>query len=280
MVTAKRFDGEYAAVAHLWELEPEDLAERDRRSDQPVQRWIAFEAGTALGAATAWLRPDNRMFLTFKAVDDRAIQPLVNAADLDLRRPLFTIADRSEPDRLDALLESGFSIEVEGERFRIPFSEVTRLVARAWVPSEYRIVSVKHVLTEAGFSLDNEIRDLVPGSDGWTGNRDWFCEELQSPEFEPDAYLVAQVIETGALVGLLRIWRNSDGPRLGLIGVLPGHRRQPVAAALLRQGLAAASTWGYDSFVTETSPSNANTYPRMVRLHSERLGGFAQLVRR
>jgi GNAT superfamily N-acetyltransferase len=77
----------------------------------------------------------------------------------------------------------------------------------------------------------------------------------------------------------VRVWRNASGPRLGLVGVLPEHRSQPLAAVLLRQALTAAAAWGFDTFVSETSPHNPSTYPRVQRLGLEPAARLVQLVR-
>lgn len=273
-----RFSHEYELVAPIYSMDPTQLRHRDEAQRQSFQRWFAHEDGQAIGAVVTWLRPDDRMFLTFKVEDPQAFEPLVKAVATALHRSLSTTVDLGDADRVAALVDCGFEVETVGEGFRIPFSEVLPMVRRAWVPSGYRIDSVADVDERKAFALDNEIRNLVPGTDGWNGDPDWFHDELHSPEFDRDAYLIAVEQATDRYIGLLRIWRNPNGPRLGLIGVLPHHRGKPIAAALLKQGLEAASGWGNDSFVTETSPSNHNTYPRLTTLEAERLGQFAQLT--
>ncbi len=149
---------------------------------------------------------------------------------------------------------------------------------RAWIPSGYAVRSVADVDEERAFALDNRVRSLVPGTDGWIGNRDWFSDELRSEELDPNAYLLAVEQATDEFAGLVRIWRNPDGPRLGLIGILPEHRRTPLAAALLKQGLEAASTWGHEAFGTETSLANKGTYPALRRMGLTPVGRFHQLL--
>ncbi|MGI9528076.1 MAG: GNAT family N-acetyltransferase [Acidimicrobiia bacterium] len=279
LMHAVRFSDEYELVAPLYGVEPEELRQRDLAKEQAVERWVATGNGVAVGAVDAWLRPDDRLFLTFRGDRIEALAPLVAAVDHAVHRSLFTTVDLEDGDRVYELHDCGFTMETVGERFTVRFSDALALVDRAWVPTGYRIASVADVDEHDAFELDNAIRNLVPGTDGWTGKRDWFHDELNSAEFDRDAYLVAVERATDRCVGLLRIWRNQDGPRLGLLGVLPDHRRGPLAAALLKQGLDAASGWGYDSFVTETSPSNDHTYPRLSRIASDRLGSFGQLVR-
>jgi GNAT superfamily N-acetyltransferase len=101
---------------------------------------------------------------------------------------------------------------------------------------------------------------------------------VEAPPFDRAAYLVGVVDGTGEYAGLVRIWRNPSGPRLGLVGVRRPYRSTPLAAALLKQGLAAASRWGHEAFTTETSLSNRAIYPRLTRLGAESLGRSHQLV--
>lgn len=274
-----RFTDQYETVAALYGSEPAELRARDLGKAGTVRRWFVLDGGVAVGAVDVWLRPDDRLFLTFRGDDVETLAPLVNAVVGATDGPLFATVDLGDTKRVDTLLSCGFTVETIGERFTVRFADALALVQRAWVPTGYRIASIADVDEGKAFELDNGIRSLVPGSDGWTGNRDWFHDELRSPEFDRDAYLIVVERSTDRCVGLLRIWRNQDGPRLGLLGVLPDHRRGPLAAALLKQGLGVASQWGYDSFVAETSPSNGHTYGRLSHIAAERMGSFAQLVR-
>lgn len=274
-----RFSDEYQLVAPLYGMESTELRDRDVSRGQSVQRWFAASDGRALGAVDVWVRPDDRRFMTFRGDRAEAVAPLVDAVSVAVHRSLFTTVDLGDAARFEALAGSGFAVETIGERFTVRFCDALALVRRAWVPAGYRVASVADIDEGKVFELDNAIRNLVPGSDGWTGNRDWFRDELHAPEFDRDAYLIAVERSSDQCVGLLRIWRNQDGPRLGLLGVLPDHRGGPLAAALLKQGLGVASQWGHDSFVTETSPSNAHTYPRLARVSADQLGQFAQMSR-
>ncbi len=109
---------------------------------------------------------------------------------------------------------------------------------------------------------------IAPGSTtSWTNH----------PPFDPDAYLV-MTDHDDSYVGLVRMWRNPNGPRLGLIGTLPSHRRAPFAAALLRQCLEAAVRWGYPTFATGAALSNRVTHRALVRLGASSRGLSHQLV--
>lgn len=274
-----RFRDQYDAVAPLYDVDEAQLRARDERQSQELRRWFAVESGAPIGAVVTWLRPDDRLFLMFRVTDVGAYGPLTEAAAEALGRSVSTTCDDAEADRLAALQSAGFRIEMTNDRFVVPFDVALRFAQRAWVPSGYEIRSVADVDEGRAFDLDNAVRNLVPGTDGWVGDRQWFGEELRSEEFDPDAYLIAVEQATDAYVGLLRIWRNPDGPRLGLLAVLPEHRKRSLAAGLLKRGLQAASGWGYDTFTTETSPANSNTHPVLLRLGLEPVGRFHQLIR-
>ncbi len=276
---AARFGDEYGLLAPLYGVSPAELRRRDEEQAQPVRRWYVVEESRAVAAVQASLRPDNRTFLSCRVLEVEAYGPLITEAAEALDMPLYATCDESDSEHMSALRRSGFHIEVTNDRFVIPFDAALRRLARAWLPEGYRIRSVADVDEDRAFRLDNAVRSFVPGSEGWMGNRRWFSEELQSAEFDPDAYLVAVDEATDSCVGLLRIWRNEDGPRLGLIGVLPQHRVRSLAAALLRQGLSAASRWGFDTFSAETSPQNPHTYPALLRMGLEPIGRFHQLIR-
>ncbi len=270
---------QYEAAAPLYGKTPEELRARD--AHRPGWRWLARRDGQAVGAVLAQERPDLRTFLSYAGDDLAALRPLTEAAARHLGGRLHTMADEAECGRLAALRTAGFETEMVSERFVIPFERAIAAVDRAWVPSGMSIRPADEVDEDRLFTLDNTLRQDVPGSDGWRGDRQWFREELaESPPFDPSAYLVGMDDRNGEYAALLRIWRNPDGPRLGLIGVVRQYRNTTIAAALLRQGLRAAAGWGHEHLVTETSPDNPVTYQRMARLGAESRGRFLQLVRR
>ncbi|MBT8217239.1 MAG: GNAT family N-acetyltransferase [Acidimicrobiia bacterium] len=278
-MTVRRFNGEYVAVAPLYDRTPEEVQARDRRQGQPLHRWIVWDAATAVAAVSTWRRPDDRLFLYFVG-DAGSVGRLTATAIGELGRPVHTMADPAEAAMFDALRRAGFATEMVAERFAVRFTRALDRLRRAWTPTGYSVISAADADHDALFELDNLIRRDTPGTGGWVGDRAWFAEELaESPPFDPATYLVG-VDPTGSYAGLVRIWRNPAGPRFGLIGVAPPHRSTSLGAALIRQGLEAASGWGYDYFVTETSLANRVMHPRLARLADERLGVFHQLIRR
>ena len=274
------FTDEYELAAPVYGISPVELRARDDRQGQPLQRWIATGGGGALGAVTTRLRPDGRMFLSFVGGDLSVYSELSKAVVEALERPVHTFVDAADAETLAALGAAGFTTELVEERFQIRFETALARVKRAWVPSGYSIHPADSVDENLLFTLDNTLRQNTPGTDGWRGDRAWFGEELaESPPFDPAAYLVAVDERNGELVGLVRIWRNPEGPRFGLVGVVPRCRNTTIASALMKEALTAASGWGHEYFIAETSTTNTIIYGRMERVHAESLGRFLQMVR-
>ncbi|MGF1667087.1 MAG: GNAT family N-acetyltransferase [Acidimicrobiia bacterium] len=275
-----RFTDEYELAAAVYDMAAAELRARDERQGQPLQRWLAVSDGEAAAAVSTWWRPDDRTFLYFVGSDRDAYSLLTEAVVDALAQPVHTFVDAEDGELVGALRSAGFEVEVVEERFRIRFDRVLAWLRRAWVPSGFGIHPADTVDEDRLFILDNMLRQDTLGTDGWQGDRDWFHEELvESPPFDPSAYLVAVDDRTGGYVGLVRIWRNPTGPRFGLIGVVPEYRSTTIAGALLRQALLAASEWGHETFTAETSPSNPTIYRRMGRIDANSLGRFHQMVR-
>lgn len=274
----ERFGDQYEATATLCDLSASELRKRDEAQAQPLQRWIAWDGDAVTGAVSTWLRPDDRMFVFFAGTAG-AIGPLTAAASTELGRSLHATVDDSARARVDALSASGFGVEAVNDSFTVPFDAALRVFGRAPVPQGFTIVSAAEVDVDRLFTLDNTVRQEVPGCDGWRGDREWFRSEIaERPPFDPDGYLVGIDETTGEYAGLIRIWRNPSGPRFGLVGVARQYRNTLLAAALLRRGLESASTWGSATFTAETSPDNSVVHHRMRRIGAVHTGRFLQMV--
>lgn len=274
------FSDQIDAVAQLHGRSVEDQLERDARQAQQLQRWLAFDGATAVATVTTWLRPDDRLFLMPAWADARALALLSAHVGDELGRSVSMGLDLTDDGLIGGLERVGFEIETVSEAFEIPFEPVLAVVRRTKRTSGYSIAGAGDVDEHRLFELDNQLRNLVAGTDGWVGDPDWFHDELtESPPFDPTTYLVAVHEDTDAYVGLIRIWRNPTGPRLGLLGVLPQHRSSSVAGMLLYRALEAAAGWGHDTFVTETGLHNRVVHSRLEKYGGISRGRFAQLTR-
>ncbi len=270
---------EYELASPLYLLSAEQLRRSDRCRPQPVERWLAVESGEAVGSMRLIRRPDRRTFLDLRGRPS-TYRLLIAAAGDDHPR-LCVRVDESDIDARRALTDAGFVAELVEESFRLGFDRALSALRRASTPSGMTLVPAGEVDQDRLFTLDNTLRQDVPGTDGWRGDRRLFSEELsETPPFEPDAYPVAIDETNGEFVGLARVWRNPSGPRLGLVGVLRQYRNTMVVAALLRRALAAAATWGHSAVDTATSLDNRMVHRRLVSLGAESLGRTLQMVRR
>ncbi|NNF64514.1 MAG: GNAT family N-acetyltransferase [Acidimicrobiia bacterium] len=246
-------------------MAPDALERRDASRSPDVLRWIADDGEAITGSVDLVARPDNRTFAIFRGATDTII-PLTAIVMRQHAGPIHATGRDSKPAQLEALRHAGFVEELTADAFEVDFPSALSRLQRAWLPSGFRIVSAADASIDPLLTLDNQLRHLVPGTDGWTGDIEWMRSELsESPPYEPAAYLIAVEEATGRYVGLVRVWRNEDGPRLGMVGVLPEFRHKPLAARLLYQSLAAASLWGFEAFTTETALTNAVLHPRLKR---------------
>ncbi len=277
-VRIERFVDHYDQIAALFDRSPDELRARDEQ--QASERWLALRDDRLVGAAAAVHRPDDRTILAFVG-DPETIGPLTTAASTEIRGRICAQVDGADSARVGALRRAGFAVEVVVEAVTIRFDSALRVFGRVPVPAGFSIVAADRVDAGRLFTLDNTIRQDVPGCDGWRGDRSWFRDELaEAPPFDPDGYLVAVDDTNGEYAGLVRIWRDPTGPRLGLIGVARQYRTTLLAAALLRRALEGAARWGSETFTTEASPSNATIHRRFERVGAIRDGRRLQMTLR
>lgn len=273
------FDDEYELAAPLYGMTTEELRLRDISRKRRIERWLVLEGGRAVGASSVIRRPDDRTFVDLRgrpALYERLLEA-VSGVHPDR---LYSRVDESATATLRVLTRAGFVTEVVNESFRLSFASALSVLSRAWIPTGISLIPADEADESRLFSLDNTLRQDVPGVDGWRGDRQLFREELtEAPPFEPAAYPVAVDDANGEYAGLARMWRNPSGPRLGLIGVLRQYRNTPIAAALLYHALRAAAAWGYPSLTTDTSPTNHVVHRRLLEVGAESLGRSLQLVR-
>lgn len=235
--------------------------------------WIARNGDQVLGAVAVRGRPDGRRFARFGDSVPESLSWL--GAAVAERGGLHAIA-RSAGE-LGQLIAAGFVVEIENHDFEIRFDDALLRLGRPRLPDRFSLVPPHELDEKKCLALDNELRQDVPGTDGWIGTLEMWRDELASAEYDPSGYLVAVERPTGKYCGLIRVWRNDDGPRIGLLGVSRSNRGSPLAAALLQSGLAGAATWGSATFRTSTSPSNPGTYPALRRMGATPVATFWQL---
>ena len=127
--------------------------------------------------------------------------------------------------------------------------------------------------------LDDELRQDVPGTSGWMTTPEEFREDtFADPAFDPRTYLVALDSERGELIGLVRIWMNPEGPRLGMVAVKREHRRRGIGSTLVAQALRAVHVAGAAEVRTEYDLTNIGSRALFERIGARRLRTVVELV--
>ncbi|MGH3190043.1 MAG: GNAT family N-acetyltransferase [Streptosporangiaceae bacterium] len=247
---------------------------------RPALTWRALDGDVVAGEVSARLRPDNRWFVYFDAWRADAYPPLADAVARDLGHDLHVTLEDAEYDALDACAQAGFSVHRRESYYRIPADPVVTGLAGAALPAGFGILSAASADITRLRLLDDALRQDVPGCEGWRWDAGAFRAETFSRFFDPATYLVAADRASGEYAGLVRIWRNRAGPRLGLIATLARYRRRGVARALLGQAFAVLAARGDASVVGEVDDTNIASLSLLTGLGARRYGGSVELIRR
>jgi len=247
---------------------------------RPALTWRALDGDLVAGEVRARLRPDNRWFLYFDTWRADAYPPLADAVARDLGGDLYVTLEDAEYDALDACAQAGFAVHRRESYYRIPADRAVAGLAGAVLPAGLDVLSAADADITRLRRLDDALRQDVPGSEGWRWDAEEFRTETFGPFFDPATYLVAVDRASGEYAGLVRIWRNRAGPRLGLIATLARYRRRGVARALLGQAFGVLAARGETSVTCEVDDTNVASVSWLTGLGARRYGGNAELIRR
>jgi GNAT superfamily N-acetyltransferase len=247
---------------------------------RPSLTWRALDGDLVAGEVRARLRPDNRWFLYFDTWRADAYPPLAGAVARDLGRDLYVTLEDAEYDALDACAQAGFAVHRRESYYRIPTDPAVTGLARAVLPAGLGVLSAADADITRLRLLDDALRQDVPGCEGWRWDAEQFRAETFSPFFDPATYLVAVDPASGEYAGLVRIWRNRAGPRLGLIAIFAQYRRRGVARALLGRAFTVLAARGETSVVGEVDDTNVASISLLTGLGARRYGGNVELIRR
>jgi GNAT superfamily N-acetyltransferase len=247
---------------------------------QPALTWRALDGDVVAGEVSARIRPDDRCFLYFDTWRADAYPPLAEAVTRELGRDLYVTTEDAEYDTLDACAAAGFTVHRRESYYRIPADPAVAGPAGAVLPAGLDVLSAASADITRLRLLDDALRQDVPGCAGWRWEAEDFRAETFSTFFDPATYLVAVDRASGEYAGLVRIWRNRAGPRLGLIAVLAPYRRRGVARALLGQAFAVLAVRGDTSAVCEVDDTNVASLSLLTGLGARRYGGNVELIRR
>lgn len=247
---------------------------------RPALGWRAVDGDLVAGEVSARLRPDNRCFLYFDTWRADAYRPLADAVARDLGRDLYVTLEDAEYDALDACAQAGFAVHRRESCYRIPTDPAVTGLAEAVLPAGLCVLSAADADITRLRLLDDALRQDVPGCEGWRWDAGQFRAETFSPFFDPATYLVAVDRASGEYAGLVRIWRNRAGPRLGLIATLARYRRRGVARALLGQAFTVLAARGATNVAGEADDTNVASVSLLTGLGARRYGGNVELIRR
>jgi ribosomal protein S18 acetylase RimI-like enzyme len=235
------------------------------------------EAADTYPELSALTRPDGRCVVRPGGSWSRIAAAA--AAGLAGRRgvPVLANVPEDDADALAALTDAGFVVSRREAVIAFEVATALDTLAGADLPAGVEARSAADVDEDALRLLDDELRQDIPGADGWRSTPEEFREHtFADPEFDPRTYLVA--VDPGGLVGLARIWMNRDVPRLGMVGVRRTYRRRGIGAALVRLALAPVAETGAEFVTAEYDLTNDASAALFRRLGARRLGATIELV--
>jgi ribosomal protein S18 acetylase RimI-like enzyme len=210
----------------------------------------------------AYVRPDGRRFVWDPDPESLA----------DVTTDVYCTVEASA---IDSYLALGFNVHRREATYLVPIRS-----ARAEASQGIVFAQANEVDETSLRLLDNELRQDVPGTDGWQWNEADFREETyERPDFDPETYLVALDGETGDYVGIVRVWMKEPIPRLGFIGVRRGYRRRGIARALLAEVFARLDERGIEEVSTESDETNTASRALLEGVGARRIGTSVELIR-
>jgi ribosomal protein S18 acetylase RimI-like enzyme len=242
--------------------------------------WNLVRDGTTVASAYAVCRPDRRWFVSVDAWHDTDERPLVNAMIADLQQDLYTRIDSGDPASREMWSRYGFELDRREIEFVIsPDPDHTGL-ADALVPVGLSLLSAEDVDETALRQLDDQLRDEIPGTEGWINDPAEFHDyTFDDKHYDPATYLVAADDEQRQFAGLVRIWASANRARLGLIAVTRDYRRRGLARALLASALRPLHERGVLEVLAEADASNASSLGLLRSVNAVETGASVVLRR-
>jgi GNAT superfamily N-acetyltransferase len=243
--------------------------------------WRAFDADQAIGAARAFLRPDNRWFIVFDTCRADCYQPLLAAVAENVGGDLYTTARDTDGQGLDRLTRLGFTLNRRESSYLIPTDPAATGLDAVPEPGDIVIISAADADEEQLRALDDALRQDVPGTAGWKWDPSDFREEtFDSDQFDPATYLIVVDTDSCDYVGLVRVWNGPGRPRLSLVGVSRPYRRRGLARALLARAFRVLHERGQTVATAEADDANLASRSLLLHLGARRQAGFVEVVRR
>jgi RimJ/RimL family protein N-acetyltransferase len=224
-------------------------------------------------------RPDGRLLV--RPAAEWTARAAREAVKIAKRRGAPALAHVDERDSVqhDVLTAVGFADSRRQAVVAVSVENALAALAGATLPPGVDARSAADVDEDRLRLLDDELRQDMPGTPGWRSTPDEFRDQtFADPAFDPRTYLVAVDRGSGEYLGLVRIWMNPGGPRLGAVGVRRAYRRRRIASALIANTLEAVRTTGATEVTMEYDLANVASRTLAERLGARRLGTRIELV--
>ena len=182
-------------------------------------------------------------------------------------------------DELRILADAGFTSARREVKVEVDLDKALATTGGARLPPGVAAISAADADVDRLRVLDDALRDDIPGTRGWRSTPEEFAgETFSAPAFNPATYLVAVQEGTGEYIGLVRIWMNRSGPRIGMFGVLRAHRRRGIALALLARCLFAARDIGHRTATSDYDETNEASGGVFRRLGAHQTGSTLEFA--
>lgn len=224
-------------------------------------------------------RPDGRVvvFPTAPWTSDQARWAVEFARSKGV--PVIAHIGTDRADELRTLAEAGFTIARREAHVEADLDEALANIGDVRLPRGVAAISAGDADVHRLRRLDDALRDDIPGTGGWRNTPEDFADEtFDAPAFNPRTYLVAVEESTGEYIGLVRVWMNRSAPRIGMFGVLPGHRRRGITLALLARCLSAVRDIGHRTATSEYDETNVASRAIFERLGARQTGSTMELA--
>jgi GNAT superfamily N-acetyltransferase len=184
--------------------------------------------------------------------------------------------DRTNEQR--TLADAGFIATRREVNIEVDLDEALDAIGDAGLPAGVSVISAADADRDRLRLLDDALRDDIPGTEGWRSTPEKFEDDnFGGSDFDPRTYLVAVDERTGDYIGLVRIWMNPSGPRLGMFGVVRAYRRRGITLALLAQCLGAARQAGHGTATSNYDETNDASRGVFHRLRARQIGITVEL---
>lgn len=245
----------------------------------PGVHWHALEDDVVVGRGHALHRADGRAFISIDTWADDVFVALAEAITQDLPAPVYTVVADDDREHLGRWSMLGFRDNRREDEYAVPTAPELTGLADAPLPPGFTLISATRADEDRLRSLDQDLRQDVPGYVGWVNQPEEFHRlTFENRFFDPATNLVA--VYQGEYVGLVRILGLPRQPRLGLVGVRPHYRRRGLARALLSAAMRPLHERGVSTVSAEADESNLASRTLLKAIGAIRTGGAVELVRR